>query len=282
MPTRFVPAIPTVQLVSVGNQTATLSIDVPSDDTAKSVTGYQYNVNRGTAWKPCVIVDRTCSIGSLINGTKSKLRIRGVNSNGFGVGSEFIEVISRTTPQAPKIKSVVTHVRSLTIDYQAPADNGGSIPTGYEYSIDGGATWTLSTAKLVGPIQVSGLANATAYDVSVRAINEAGIGLPSTIVRGKTPAVVANEPTIVGLVANQTSLTFDFRPPTDDGGAPVTNYAYSLDTGRTWKVLQVPSLDTRIAISNLAPSKALGFRLLAINSAGKGAPSITQVVRTLK
>ena len=61
----------------------------------------------------------------------------------------------------------------VTLSWTAPND-GGSAITDYEYSLDGGSTWTsLSTTGTSATI--TGLTNGTTYSVSIRAINAVGV-----------------------------------------------------------------------------------------------------------
>ena len=64
------------------------------------------------------------------------------------------------------------------IQFTAPASNGGSTITNYEYSTDNGATWvTPSPVVTSSPLIISsGLTNCTTYQVKIRAVNAAGAG----------------------------------------------------------------------------------------------------------
>ena len=64
------------------------------------------------------------------------------------------------------------------IQFTAPASNGGSAITNYEYSTDNGANWvTPSPAVTSSPLIISsGLTNCTTYQVKIRAVNAAGAG----------------------------------------------------------------------------------------------------------
>ncbi len=72
-----------------------------------------------------------------------------------------------------------------TIQFTAPASDGGSAITNYEYSIDNGATWvTPSPAITSSPLNISsGLTNCTSYQIKIRAVNAAGSGTESTAVQ---------------------------------------------------------------------------------------------------
>ena len=52
-----------------------------------------------------------------------------------------VHVQSTQPPAAPTIHAVTPGDRQITIHFSAPADDGGSAITSYQYSLDGGATW---------------------------------------------------------------------------------------------------------------------------------------------
>ena len=89
------------------------------------------------------------------------------------------------TPDAPT-NLVVTPINTGgMIQFTAPANDGGSAITNYEYSTDNGATWiTPSPAITSSPLIISsGLTNCTSYQVKIRAINAAGSGTESSPVQ---------------------------------------------------------------------------------------------------
>ncbi len=71
------------------------------------------------------------------------------------------------------------------IQFTAPASNGGSTITNYEYSTDNGANWiTPSPAITSSPLIISsGLTNCTSYQVKIRAVNTNGSGTASSAVQ---------------------------------------------------------------------------------------------------
>jgi titin len=68
------------------------------------------------------------------------------------------------------------------IQFTAPASDGGSDITNYEYSTDNGDTWiTPSPAITTSPLIISsGLTNCTSYQVKIRAVNAEGSGTASS------------------------------------------------------------------------------------------------------
>jgi hypothetical protein len=79
------------------------------------------------------------------------------------------------------------------IQFTAPANDGGSDITNYQYSTDNGATWvTPSPAVTESPLIISsGLSNCTTYPIQIRAVNAAGGGT-ATAATNLTPRASTN------------------------------------------------------------------------------------------
>ncbi len=126
---------------------------------------------------------------------------------------------SSTTPGAPTITSITRGSGTATINFTAPSSDGGQAITNYQYSIDGGTNWlTLSPADITTPLVISGLNDATAYPIRIRAVNSIGGGAQSNSVNATacTPPQVAavNNRTVCN---GSTSEIITFRPPTTAG-----------------------------------------------------------------
>ncbi len=80
-----------------------------------------------------------------------------------------------SAPSAPTISSITPANNGLIVNFTAPTDDGGEPITDYEYSTDGGLTWT-SLGTTTSPFNILGLTNGTSYSVLLRAINSIGDG----------------------------------------------------------------------------------------------------------
>jgi len=126
---------------------------------------------------------------------------------------------SATTPSAPTITSITSCNASATVNFTAPSSNGGSNIINYEYSTNGGTSWTLlAQPSTSSPLQITGLTNGTSYNILIRAVNGIGSGASSNTVS----TTVITSPT-VGAISNQVvcngSLTvpISFSPPNTAG-----------------------------------------------------------------
>jgi len=85
-------------------------------------------------------------------------------------------------PGAPTIASIAPGLHQVSVAITPPTNNGGADISNYEYSIDGGLTWTeASPVQTTGPLVITGLTHGTTYWISVRAINLFGTGESSQI-----------------------------------------------------------------------------------------------------
>jgi len=126
---------------------------------------------------------------------------------------------SSTTPGAPTITSISRGTGTASVNFTAPTSNGGQTITNYEYSTDGGTTWVAaSPADIISPLVISGLNDATAYPIRIRAVNSIGGGAQSNSVNATacTPPQVAavNNQTVCNGAAT-TAITFS--PPNNSG-----------------------------------------------------------------
>jgi LPXTG-motif cell wall-anchored protein len=264
------PAAPAGVTVVEDDSALHVTFDAPADDGGAAVEGYQISTDGGMTWSAVYGAATTSvTIDGLDNGTTYDIRVRAINEAGAGTASAKLAATPRTIPGAPGGVTVVEDDSALHINFTAPVDDGGADVEGYQYSLDGGATWSGTVA---GPtFSIDGLANGTTYDVRVRAVNEAGAGAATASVLA-TPRTVPGAPAITKITPGDRSLTVEFAAPTDDGGAAVTGYQISLDDGRTWSA-SYPAGSTSVRVFGLDNGTSYGVRIRAINEAGAGATS---------
>jgi hypothetical protein len=97
-----------------------------------------------------------------------------------------------SAPIAPVISSITAGNTQLTVNFNAPADLGGSAISDYEYSTNNGSSWT-SSGSTTSPITITGLTNGTTYQIKLRAKNTSGLGNPSSATSGTPVAPPASD-----------------------------------------------------------------------------------------
>ncbi|MBP6459499.1 MAG: autotransporter-associated beta strand repeat-containing protein, partial [Crocinitomicaceae bacterium] len=87
-----------------------------------------------------------------------------------------------TVPSAPTSLIATPGDGQIGISFTA-GNNGGSAITNYEYTINGGTTWTaLNPADGSSPVTIASLTNGTQYSIKIRAVNSLGFGAASSAV----------------------------------------------------------------------------------------------------
>ncbi|MCL2367243.1 MAG: S-layer homology domain-containing protein, partial [Oscillospiraceae bacterium] len=82
-------------------------------------------------------------------------------------------------PSEPQNFTVTAGDMKVTLAWTVPANDGGSVITGFEVSSDNGATWITATNNTGHTF--TGLTNDTAYTFRVRAVNSIGSGAEATV-----------------------------------------------------------------------------------------------------
>jgi hypothetical protein len=280
--TSFVLPVGTATIDSILEEDGKITIDFlsPESDGGQTITNYQYSLDGGENWTARSPEDLSSPIivDELVNGTTYFVMIRVVFEGGFGPNSNEVLAIPFTVPSSPTITNIDTDNQKLLVGF-TPGFNGGRPITNYEFSIDDGLTWTpRSPSSISSPILLTGLTNATTYDIKIRAVNIAGEGVESNMVQGTPTIVPSSSPTITSVDQGFTQLSVNFTEPEDDGGSAVTNYQFSTNGGTTWTTRSPASISSPLIISGLTNGTSYDVRIRAISAAGNGAQSnqITQ------
>ena len=238
------PSAPTIDSVTPGDETLTVSWSAPSDTGGSEVTGYDLRyirsdspskadanwTERDDVWSSGAL---QYTLSGLTNGIGYDLQVRGVNEAGDGRWSGAISGAPQTIPAAPTIASLTPGDETLTIAWSAPADTGGSTVEGYDAryirsdAVDkSDANWTERDGIWTsGDLEytLSGLANGVRYDVQLRAVTSAGNG-PWSAPTSATPQTAPDAPTINLITVGDGALAVSWSAPTDTGGSAVTSY----------------------------------------------------------
>ena len=181
------PSAPQALSATPGDERATLTWQAPASDGGSAVTGYEYRHAAGasvpdeTAWSSAG-TGLTATVASLANGTAYAFEVRAVNDAGEGEAA-LTTATPATVPSAPQALTATPGDERATLTWQAPASDGGSAVTGYEYRHAAGASvpaetaWQSAGTSLTAT--VASLVNGTAYAFEVRAVNDAGEGEPA-------------------------------------------------------------------------------------------------------
>jgi len=128
-------------------------------------------------------------VTGLGSNTSYTFTVKASNSYSNATSSASSSITATTVPDAPVLGTVTDSVTSGTVSVPINSINtGGKAITNYEYSTDGGTTWTaLSPAQTSSPLSISGLTNSISYTFRIRAINANGTGTMSSASNSVTP-----------------------------------------------------------------------------------------------
>ena len=253
-------------------------------------------------WKSCTNATDTATVCSDISGATGSSFI----ANAIELVGKFIRVlvtaingespnatawssptaaITAVAPGVPTLGTPTLGNLQINVPVTAPASNGGSTITKYQFSTDSGATWRdrTDTATVSSPIVIKFLSTdgttpivaGTAYPIQIRAVNSAtpGDGAGTTSV-SVTAATAPGAPTAVSATATgQTTATVSFTAPASNGGSAITSYTVTSSPGG----ITATGSTSPITVSGLTASTAYTFTVTATNAA---ATSITSAAST--
>ena len=266
------PAAPTLTGLTPGN--ASLAVTVTSGSNGGSpVTAYQWSLDGGQSWNSTASASTSFPIVDLTNGTAYTVIVRAVNAVGPSDPSGSLTATPATVPGQPAVTTTSRGNGSISVTWSQASD-GGSAVTGYQYSTDGGTTWSTTVAAdeplVITTLSTNGVTpvtNGTQYPVEIRAVNAVGISSASTPV-SVSPAAAPGAPA-VALTAGNGSLTVQFTLA-DNGGSPVTGYDYSLDGG---PFVSTGTSGTSFTVTGLTNGTRYTVSVRADNAIGDGTPS---------
>ena len=275
------PSAPAITAITPGDKKLSVAFSAGNNG-GNAVIRNEYSLDGGSTWIAAPSLNSPIVITGLTNGTAYALQVRQVNALGNGASSVTVEGIPCTIPAAPTVNQVIAGNTTLSVDFTA-ASNGGSAVSAYQYSTDGGATWSNRTfGTTESPLSITAqssdgsiaLVNGTFYSVKIRAVNSAGSGAASEAVR-IAPLAVPSAP-VISSIAMRNSFALLTFSVASDGGSPVTAYEYSLNAGISWT--NASSLGNPMRISGLRNGSNYSVIIRALNIAGAGNSSATSSI----
>jgi chitodextrinase len=258
------PGTPTMS--SIAATSAIASWTASSDNVG--VSGYEYSMNGGSTWTGVGNV-LTVNLTGLSAGVSYTFSVRAFDAAGnrSAQSSVTFSTVDNVPPSAPGTPSVASlGATTATLNWSAATDNVGV--TGYEYSINGGSSWTgIGTALTVN---LTGLTPGVTYTFYVRAFDAAGNrGATSSVSfrpTDTTPPSAPGTPTMSSITA--TSAVATWTAATDNVG--VTGYEYSINGGSSWTGVGTA---LSVSLSGLSPVTAYTFYVRAFDAAGNRSTS---------
>ena len=298
------PARPSTPTVEAGHEKLVVTWVAPADN-GLDITGYDVHYCTGTCptdsddWIDASDsgTDTRHEIGSLVNGTAYKVRVRAINrlgGEGQGVGpwSANRTGTPRALPDAPTVSDLEAGERQLTVTWTEPGANGTDINGYYVQYRACTATprdcstnprwggWSTRTHTDLSNLDytITNLTNATKYEVRVRARISGGVG-PYSAASSETPLGKPAKPATPTLTPGNETLVATWKAPADNGAA-ITSYDIahcvstadcSLDGDWTSPTsITGDPVPTTATIASLSNGTTYRVRVRAVNSVGDG------------
>lgn len=184
-----VPGAPTNLVASmVGTTSATVTFTA-GEEGSSPITNYEYSIDNGASWTAFSPIDTSSpvTISGLTASTAYQIKLRAINAVGTGAASDVLSVTTISL-EAPILNLAVAGDTLAYIYFTAGAIAGGTTITNYEYSFDGGDSWTaFDPADTASPLKLTSLTNDTTYNVQLRAINSVSGPTPASGTLSVTP-----------------------------------------------------------------------------------------------
>jgi len=268
------PSAPTAVVASAGDGSASVSWVAPASNGGATITSY--TVTSTPDGQTCTATGTlTCTVSGLTNGTKYTFTVYATNVMGPGtLSASSNAVIPAGAPSPPTGVTVVVGVRSATVTWTPPYDNGGSSIVSYTVtSSPGGATCTYTVSSPeTDSCLVTGLLNATTYTFTVTATNTAGTSKASDPSAAVTTPGVPSPPTNVVATPTYTSgsgaaLAITWGASAANG-TPVLFYTATASNGSNCTyTVSSPETDT-CTITGLTNGNPYTVTVTATNAAG--------------
>ena len=172
-----------------GNGAVTLTWDAPADHGGSAITGYRIEVSDdgGSTWTELVAdtmdAARTYT-HNLLPGETRHYQVSAITTAGTGAPSTVASATTTRPLGPPRNLRATGGDGEATLTWAAPADDGGSPITHYEYRYaqdEPSLAWTeWLSVGLDLRVPVPGLENRQRYRFEVRAVNDLGAGKSAT------------------------------------------------------------------------------------------------------
>jgi hypothetical protein len=213
-----------------------------------SVDGIHYVLANTSSSSSQITID-----GLTVANTYS-VSLQATNSLGNTAGSNTALGNPYVIGTAPVIQSLYNNKDGVAVAFFPPT-RGYPEPSTYLYSIDGGNSYQDSGMNY-SPLLIRDLAGKSSYDVSLKAVNAAGVGAASNIVHGN--AYLAGIPPIItGIESVLNGLVVTFTPSPETYATPIV-YMYSLDGGN---YVDTGCTGSPLTIGNLSVSGTYDVRI---------------------
>ena len=211
-------------------------------------------------------------------GSTAKFPTNTYQASNYWVDVLFTPSNPAQAPGAPTGVNATGGQEQATVNWTAPASDGGSTLTSYRVTPYIGTTAQAPVSVSVPATSrtITGLAGGTPYTFKVAATNAVGTGPDSAASNSVTPTAPAapDAPTGVSATGGQEQATVNWSAPANNGGSPITAYRVTPYIGATAQsAMTVPAPAGSKTITGLAAGTTYTFKVAATNAVGTGPDS---------
>ncbi len=202
------------------------------------------------------------------NGESHSFTVAAHNAAGTSAYSNAVQETPYTFPDAPIGFTTVPGNGQVTLNWNAPAFDGGRAIDYYIVYQDRIAL----PYHLTGPTTIiAGLDNGHAYSFTVSAHNLAGIGTQSHTMES-TPGTLPDAPTGLEAVPDKVNITLNWTAPMFDGGGIITGYNIYRSTTEagTYSIISTPSGLSYVDV-DVFQGQTYWYKVRSVNTAGESA-----------
>ena len=279
------PGAPQALAAAKGDGSVTLTWSAPASNGGSPVTAY--HVYRGTTSSTTYLTTlgatTTYTATGLANGQTYFFNVTAGNAVGQGPSSEQVSAVPSAVPGAPTSLQATRGNGTVSLQWTAPASNGGSALTAYHVyrgTSSGLATWLATVGPATTTYTATGLTNGVAYFFNVTAANANGQSASSNEASA-TPASAPNPPASLtatgGHAGGASVVNLTWTAPADNGGSAIT--AYQVWRGTTSGSLALLATTANGANTTfqdfaVAAGTTYHYHVRAVNALGASNPSV--------
>jgi len=214
----------------------------------------------------------------LTNGQTYYYKVSAVNAVGEGplsTEASATPTAPATKPGAPRNLQATPGDGQVTLDWQAPSNDGGSpilLYTIYRGFSSGGEA-LLIAVPVVTTYTDATVTNGVTYYYKVSATNAIGEGPKSNEASAtpSAPATLPGAPQGLSATPGDTTVSLTWSPPSSNGGSPITNYKVYRGTTSGGKTL-IATIGNQLSYSDggLTNGVKYYYQVSAVNNAGEG------------
>ena len=272
------PSAPTLLVADAGDTVVSATWDEPVDEGASPVTGYVvYLASNGSLIDSEIVGPTTFSheFTGLDNGTLYQVYVSAFNLSGEGPTAGPADATPTGPPLAPTINTVVPGDETLTVNWSAPVDDGGSPIVSYTVNVTppsgAPAVPSQTVAGNVFSAVFTGLLNQQTYTFTVTATNANGSATSAPVSGAPNGPIVPGAPVINAAIVGDGSVEVHWTAPASNGGAPITSYEITVTRPGFTKT--VTSATSPVTITGLLNFVEHSVTVRAQNSEGFGPAS---------